>query len=125
MTSLFLTIVGILIIFVIARMNKSIKLFIFLLIAFLGGIIGGNMIYNMLQQNKPKQSTCVIYKTTSSQSILANLNSNTIATEGSIISLSGTERFNESYIILHTDKLFRFMYLPSVRGLPTIMFDTS
>ena len=125
MISLFLTIVGILIIFVIARMNKSIKLFIFLLIAFLGGIIAGNMTYNILQKNKPKQSTCVIYKTTSSQSIVANLSSNTIATEGSIISLSGTERFNESYIILHTNKLFRFMYLPSVRGLPTIMFDTS
>ena len=125
MISLFLFLLGLILIWAIARWNKSVKLFIFLLIAYLGGIVGGSIIAHCSNNRKDTTSYSVIKKAIPTQSIIcfceATIN---VITNTNIISLSGAESLGSLNSII-TQKQCSISSEPLNRGGPIIWHNTS
>jgi len=124
MSSLFYFLLGLILIFLIARWNKSVKLFIFLLIAYLGGIVGGCIITHLSNSRKHTTSYTVIKKAVPTQSTVYFCKStlNVIA-KSNIVSLSGAESFGYAAIFI-TNKRYSICN-PQNRGTPFKFFNSS
>lgn len=123
--SIVLFLLGLIVIYLIARWNKSVKLLIFLLIAYLGGIVGGCIIAHLSSSRKDTTSYTVIKKAVPTQSTVYFCNSTAnVITESNTVSLSGAESFGYPTLFI-TRKQCSISKYPQNRGTPTKFFNTS
>ena len=121
MTSAFLFILGIIIILCIARFNRSVTLFWYMLLSMVAGIIGSKAAEMLSNDSNKQTSTYVVTKPDSTQSCCMDLFD---------VSYSPTDSTNtQSYpriesLFIFSNRSTNFVLSPSIRGHPSF-FNTS